>query len=669
MKLRPVSKTGIRKSVTALTLIGTQFLTTPAFTMPKPNASNSQLNGFQAAAIASDPLLKGVSIMGDHDPKSKVLYVSPSSKSASAGGFQLSATTACDVLENQWKITYNFPRGLSPEQILELAQKGPFSPYFDSQYGLVIRQQTMVENIAQRIGELEKIRQNHKDIIEEYERLKLLYDNAVAERDAITAQIDALNSGLNNLLNLLNIAQSPEELENLREAIKERREIMREQLPELTRMQVKKDNEVNTIRPQYAAARAKYVATVPNLETLENEVRSLTNIFNDLLETARKSHLLSTSLLENLENAGVGIASASYSVWGAEEAGVRRAISQFGSLYGINGYSVVRLPIFDVRTTIAQPINLTQSLAPGDWVNQGATGTITQGGVTLGSAGAPVSTTIVETSFDRPGDQAPITYLTTTLQNDGNGIYGTIVTRGAYCQASRNATESIPIMKYRQAGGGNWAIRSDTLKVPKYEARASTSNVLYQPVTISYKYLVKTDPTSVSCKLDFNRFQEYISKTGSTGFLLSRKKWSKSEFNQAVNAGVDCEVDINPNGSANLADEQKRIEELRQKFIQEMVAEFAIQFGDGVKVQTVEATAPTSEFFNEAGSATKALCGASIYCQVGSLLLKSADSLFGTKTGINADRVRFEGVFRRSYKEATYTTHYGTSQTELSVQL
>ena len=502
-----------RKSV-RLVAAALAALQAPALmAMPKSATHYPGMTEFQAYAIAHDARLKSVNIL--HDDTANTLYVSPSSKTAEFSGFQTTGTFACDVLENQWQLTFAFPDVSDTAGLTDVANQGAFSPYFDSLFGLPVHSESLIRSIADKIANIDNIKAAHPDIVKQNSSTKEAYTQAANNVSTSQASVDNLNGSLQSAVTLLGTATTVDAQKAAREALDVARAQFNSTMPGLLTALATQKQVAAKAGLAYAQAKGAYDAAFPNVADLQVEVKALTTIYNDLTMTASNAFTSSNELLQSIENTPVGVAQGSYEIWGDEESALRQAVSSnsnsFYSYFLGGNTSVARLAIFDVRSTSAVvPEKYQAAVVPPGMTNVSAASSraIGTGDVIGGDANA-VRT--VSTSF-RSGaaNNAPLVgFKATTLSDGGAGIVGAVITRGALCQASTPNQRILNVSAYN---------RPYKLTVPQYVGRQE--NVLYQTVAFNYKYQVRTDPTSVRCDLDADKLVSYVSSAGSDTFLL-----------------------------------------------------------------------------------------------------------------------------------------------------
>ncbi|MCX4028270.1 hypothetical protein H0A36_06240 [Endozoicomonas sp. SM1973] len=645
------------KFTVSLLAMAVSAATMQAVALPKPNTNTAKLDKFQSYAIKNEPLLKGVSILGDHDPRLKVLYVSPSSKKTQTGSFEINSTPGCNYLQGQYNITYNMPSG----DLQAAAKAGPFSPYFDSQFGNYVRQTTILDKMANKIAEIDRLKEKNKTIVAKYTKYKFEFDTAQADFDKADSELKALSSKITELISLLGLATDEEEIAALKEAIAEAKQNAKEKTPEAKAAYKEAYKRLIKVRPLYSQALGDYQAAIPNIEEIEQQISTLSRIFVTFNNSSIEAWDRSEEIRQKLETTPVGIAAASYSIWGQEETLLRAAVNRYSSInHFFHGYTVSRLPIFNIKGHAKRDMKINNN------VSGSTIGTSTLSHSTVGDTGnshaVSTNTDVPEHMFTKDG--ATVEPEAKTLKNNGAGNFRNVVTRGAYCTGSSTPQQNIVKAEYKTS---NYSFNPE-ITVPYYKSRSS--NVLAQTVAFDYDYFVKTDPINVSCRLDIEKFQSFIASKGSSGFLFWRKSWSETERKRIDKSGMKCDVDISPSGAnPDPLKERQRIEDIRQMMIKEIAAEFILTYAKSWKISQNSPVVPNGEGAKAAGTALMSLCGGNMYCQVGSIILKNGAELFGSNKGRTKNKDFLKGVISRHYKEQSFTINHGTAVVDVNVRL
>ena len=179
---------------------------------------------------------------------------------------------------------------------------------------------------------------------------------------------------------------------------------------------------------------------------------------------------------------------------------------------------------------------------------------------------------------------------------------------------------------------------------------------------------MRTDPTSVRCDLDADKLISHVSSSGSDTFLLWSTSWSSEELDKAASYGLSCKVK-NSGGDDGLNTDQ--LNNMKQKMTMELIADFALQLGDSVAINTMMATAPASggNAYAEMGEAAQSVCGINVYCQLGAIALKNLNKLVNFSSGGSNSTTHVTGHFYRDYSLENYTVLPGTAVTQVKVAL
>lgn len=634
----------------ALALTG--ILSNTAQSMPYYKTDDA-LKSMNASAIASDPVLSGSAIFSDHVARNQ-LYISPSSKKTQTGSYQITATPACEILSNQYAITYMVPRE-SAEEWNDIARKGPVSGYFDFSYGNYIRHQTIIMEMAQIIEKIETSKSQHASEVEEYETAQAEYTFALDTQSEAKTQLDSYSLRLRSLTDSVALISTPEGIVLLKDQIAAVQAEFNEQRPILAKAIAESNIKVNSARSRLASATGAYKAVIPDESKLMTRISVLNTLFETLQDSSKRVFTDNNLLLTTLETTGVGVASASFTIWGDEEARFRNVLSQTNP-----DYMVSRLPIYDVRLSPVQSNSNSSSILSSDPKLTSALNNRNSLALVNNST-APLSSGVADGLALFESSNKPVVPQISTLTGSGTGTYQTLVSRGAYCTGNsarhyRSVTPENPL-----AGDPSITL----MKVGIYQPRES--NLLAQSVALSYKYNVKNDPINISCEMDIKKFTSFTSSKKSSGFLFWRKNRSKEDRTLIQESGINCKNENNSFGQEGNERAQALLDEMQR----EVAAEYILQYAKSYEITTYkESEMPNPGAAAEKmGTAMQALCGPNVYCQVGSIILKNGNELFGSSSGASSGSDTITGTISRKYYEQSYTSLPGSAVIDLTVTL
>ncbi len=563
-------------------------------------------------------------------------------------------------------MTYMVPQPANEANWRKVAEEGVYSPYFDSRYGNYIRHGKTIEELRVLLAKVEDGRRKYPTQVKNYESSKIKLETAQSNYKLVEEQFEELPKKIDDLIKKLDNLDSSEAIAETKARIAELKAEFKEQKSGLKDRVRDAYGEMTKASFDFANAKGEYLAVLPDEVAQKARIDELQAAFESINKLAQNSYTLSSKTLMELESAGVGYATASYSIWGEEEARMRQVVQSNGSSYG-----VARLPIYNVKLKPlighadpnTSPLSgLASELAPG-----------TNNGLTIALNGSPAGTTELATGTApglpvfNDGTGQPIVPLTKTLEGSGAGTYRNLVTRGAFCTGdSKRSFYSVGAS--RDDGESN----SKKLAIPVYYYKNRTSNVLAQSVALEYDYNLKNDPTKVECTMDISKYRSYHSSKGTSGFLLWRKKWNHEERASAASSGVTCEVDSSEvgDGSTDTSPKSERLETIRQAIMAEVTAEFVLTYAKSYELITPgQAEVADTSGLKNFGGAMQALCGLNIKCQVGAIVLKSADDLFGSARGSASGSDHVSGTITRKYTERTYRNMKGEAVIDLTVSL
>lgn len=661
MRKKEISNHLMKRLTSASILCGFTMASTQSYAMPyyKQNEALKQVNG---SLLAADPLLSGASLFADHDPSNEIVYVSPSSKKLQTGVYQVNATPACNILANQYALTYYVPSEPATRW-REVAQSGPFSAYFDHNFGNYIRQARLLDELANKIGQIESMRARYPREVQAYTDAKQALSFAQERDNAIQAQIDSYSNRIDALSRLLGTA-SAEEVPAIRSEIETVRAEFEVEKPQLREEKRQTQRAVIAAEQAYSSALGAYEAVIPNETELVARIQNLTTVFQSIQTLSSSTVSIADMTLLKMETAGVGTASASYSIWGQEEAALKNLLNQSGS-----NFAAARLPIFNVVFKQAQqsdkPSSVDADVLPASEFTPSV-----DNSTSVSIEGATPDATVVTNAegtdlpvFDNNG--VPVVPKKDLLTSAGAGTFTRLVSRGAYCTGDSDRN----IVTEQPSGVIGGELTSFNFPLGVFKSR--NRNVLAQSVALEYDFNLKTDPISVTCQMDIDRFRKWTNKKGSSGFLFWRKGWSKEQREAVDESSLRCDVDISEQNDGTVASSTARVDAIKQGLMQDMASEFILTYAKSYEMlKSAEPAVPNvSAAAERFGVATAALCGPNVYCQVGSIVLKNGAELFGSNKGSSSGEDHLKGVIRRSYSERSYITKAGQATIDLTVTL
>jgi hypothetical protein len=651
-------KNKLHRSLILVSLIG--LLSPSALSLPKKNMNHSGLNAFQAYAVASDPVLKGAHILADDT--ASVFYVSPSSKKSQAGAFQQLAQPACEILEDQYDLTYMMPK-VRDKDYVDFAKTGPFSPFFDAKIGNYVRYSSILNGIWQKIADIEHIKKENTDVVIAYEKAEIEFNDAQDEFNRADAAYSELQKNVANLVNSLAETRDADEIARLKEFLAEAKAIKEQEGPERKERLRQARANINKLALVYSDAKARYNTKVPTLQKLHIDANTMKSIFETVNAVAISNFSANERALQVFESSTVGIASASYSIWANEEARLQNALSSYqerNHYFAI--HKAVRLPIHNVRLKKPMGNELLGRIA-GDF-----TGNMSSSVASHGLTSDALLISDSSSHSPRPvfaKNEHPVIPEIKNLSSDGAATYTNLITRGTYCTGKSKRDSRLVSAVINPEG-----LRLSTeFEIPIYKHRSK--NIMAQSVALEYDYFVRNDPIKVDCSLNISKFTSFLAESGESGFLFWRTSWSKTERTKIERSGITCVNNISPSGEhPDYGQQKKYVEEIQQAMMQEIAAEFVLTYAKSWQVSHNSPAIPgQGNAMHRVGSALSTLCGPNIYCQVGSIILKAADELFGYRAGTTENRDYLSSQIKRSYEENAWTVSNGQAVIELTVTL
>lgn len=628
------------------------MLASTANAMPYYN-KQTLTSKLDASLLAVDPILSSAEVFADH-LDSKTLYVSPASKKIQAGVFSLAATPACEILENQYALTYMVPP-VTQDKWIEYALKGPVSGYFDFSVGIFLRNTTLIEELRSKVVNIESIREAHPKEVAAYEAaLKEVEvkqdakDDAQREYDKYPQRIKDLTAAL------IAAASNSELLASYNREIEATREEFVAQAPRLVSEIDRSTQALSEAASRLVEAEGEYKAAVPDETEIMNRIEVLTKLYEILQKSAKQAFDDNNKVLMTLETSGIGTASANYSIWGDEATRLKEVASRSGA-----DFNVYRLPIYDIhiapvqRSEAASTISSSISKLNDTLNNSNSFALVNASSTAIGDG-----TTTNASSFEANGQQVETSI--STLNDAEPRTFQNLVTRGAYCTGSSKRNFVSATIPERNADN-----ERINLQVGKFKSRMNP--ILAQSVALSYAYNLKNDPVDISCELDILKFSSWTSTKKSSGFLFWRKKKTNEERKMIQENGITCKNSMSDFGEAN----KDHAEEIMDKMTQEIGAEYILQYAKSYEITRYkDAELPNPGASAEKlGTAMQALCGGNIYCEVGSIVMKTGADLFGATTGSSSGSETITGKISRRYSEHSYTSLPGSAVIDLTVQL
>jgi hypothetical protein len=599
-----------------------------------------------------DPELQGAKVLGDHE-KDNVFYIGPSTKKIQAGSFRfLDYAANCSALENVFKLTFTVPK-VDEEEFSRVARQGSYSPFFDSHFSNSIIYSDILRKLMDSIGSEEKLRQNRAELFSEYEAAKKEHELASASLLKTQAEIAETNTRVQNAANMLAMSRTIEERESAQKVYDQAVLDREAALPGLRDRFQKDLLEESRVRPRYVEAHGKVAPYLVNLQDIENRIRSLKNIYTDLDTISFNAFSRMESTLSKFRARPVGIATASYSLWGNEVARFSKILEESG----MNDIQVLPLPIHDVSLDSTEVVTETKTAdAQGEGIATEHRYRIVRTGEgerALADKKHPTENPVFK---DEKGQ--PIRPLVATYNQKGAASVAFFVSQGTYCMGQSKAKVK------------RFDPRDLNKKIVRFEAeefKLRDSNRLSHSVALNYNYFVKAEPTSVSCKLSISQVNEYIRNAGNSGFLFWRKSWDDTERKLMKDNGLSCEVKESP----NLVSEEEKIRwrnETITRMSQEIMAEYTLQFAQKWDVIEKQPVKIPEGSYASIGSLSL-LCGVNTYCQIANIVWKTGEVLFGGQAGSTSNKDVLGGTISRSYSESSYRSVPGSSSIELFVDV
>ncbi len=623
-----------------------------AFALPDFKATSQTLKNISHEA-AANPALSGTTILKDSD--SDVIYVSPATRKVQAGVFSPTADVDnCEPLQSLYAMTYLVPSA-PVEQWPDIAKKGPFSPFFDMNFGNEVRYAALADRLVAATQAEVLFQQSHAVEYSEYIRTKDLFDAKKSVVDTLQSKFDGLDARIDRAMKLLEVASTAEEMTSAREALRIAKQERAERFPEFKVTYRKALDELEGARGPFAAADGTWAPYKDKSLDLTKARQNIEDTLAFVNAMSTNAFMASQANLTREENRLVGIAAVTFSLFEKEVDAVR-------SLPSARNMMVNPLSVYDVSLGGSIEKNSVKSTAVlGANSPNGAPTTFDFTTVDYGrAAGASETRTTGFPTFANLSGQ-PF-FKTIQAPVSGPQTIRSPVSRGAYCTGTRKR-QSDP---HTVSGNGG------ATKFNGFRYVARTSPLFADSVGLRYKYAVKAEPVNVNCTLKFNLNSDFTRNAGKVTGLFYSRQWDDTTRNAVANNGITCDVaNLVPPGPDS--DSRKAlIDELTQKYSQEVAAEFILTYGKSWAVATVDsAPIPYSErekALSKMGTAMLALCGPNLYCQISGLVLKTLDEIFGTTSGNTTRHDEFKVAITRDYRWNGWTEVGGQAAIDLEVK-
>ncbi len=603
-------------------------------------------------AIYETGELNGSVVLGDHE-KDKLFYVGPSQKKIETGNFRyLDYAKNCGTLEKMFRMAYAVP-DVAEDQFAEVSKRGSYSPFFDSHFGNSIVYQDILRKLIVAIGNEETLKAEHAELFTAYESAKKEFELASQAVIQAKSAVNELNENVKNAASLLALATTPDEKTSAEKALEDARLQRDTHLPEYKQRWSDALKEEVRVRPKYVEAHGRVAPYLINLNDVLSRKDSLSKIYEDINTVSYNAYVRLESTLAKFKSRAVGLATASYSVWSDEVATLSKKLSDIG----IKDAMVVPLPLLNIRleTGLSESLTKTANGLGEDIVEEFNVVSKRPGDGTIEIADSkePTDKPVFK---DEKGN--PVRTLVSTAENNSAGVYAFPISQAAYCMG-----QSEPKLKAYNPKN----LLDGAVMIISREYREREDSKFSQAIALNYDYYVKAEPINVSCELKLAQVNSYLRNTGSSGFLFWRKSWDDTERKLIKDSGISCHVEDSP----NMLDEEQKVKWKNQviaSMSQEIMAEYTVQFAQKWDILEKQPIKVPEASYSGMGNMSL-LCGANYYCQIGNIVWKSADALFGRQAGSTSTRDILEGKIYRKYSESGYRLAPGSSKVELVVEV
>lgn len=656
----------IKRPLTFMVLASFSATSVQVYAMPTYNGSgrNTALSTSQTQAIQRDPTLAGTALLQDHlDPN--ILYVSPSSKKTQSGVYSpVNGAVNCPVFENQFALTYRLP---AASEFETKAAQGAYSPYFDLQYGNYYRFGNLITTLGLKIASAELLKEKP-----EYAAYKVADDRLKAKDDQIEevkGRLSQLDQAVNTAATLLSVA-TPDQVAGAKEVLQLAVADRASKTPALVSQKAALEAERIPLQDAYFTAKQAWLPYDADLVRLADGITQAETAMAVVDKVANEVFGRNEKTLQAFETKIVGLASASYSIWGTEASAMQAALAQVPWFLG-KTFGVRQLPIFNV--SLSSKIASNAHLAGSNDVSSSpqVDTVLTPKNISFKTFGNKVGDLLSGTALEsdiwvfKSKTGKPLRPIKTT-PSASSGTFSSDINQGVYCMGSSNRGPAVRSSAFMPIGGIRKAYFIDS-----YQYRPRPNRVMAQSVALNYNYHVKSDPLRASCRLDVTKSMDYVRNSGEWNFLFWGEKWDDTRRTSDSFNGITCATDENPTDSSpNSGDNQGRLDALRTKAVNEITTEFLMTYAKSWRTEVVDAPQnipDRSKFFSSIGTGLEAICGPNVYCKVTSVVLKSFDEIAGSRSGSTSHQEEFKGVITRNYNEQSFRTIPGDAVIDVVV--
>ena len=579
-----------------------------------------------------------------------------------AGRAAITGVANCAMLRDTMDFTYLVPEG----DLIKGAESSQVSPYFNLHFALPIRKSKMLDNAAISIAAIGKIKEEHFEEENAFEAAKSAYEDSVDMLGKLQTSFDRLDKKLDDARDRIRTAANEPERAVARETYELLQKEVAAEKPLLRTSIFAAEDEVARLRDVFRIARSKWSIYDGRITSYEKIASSSLVLYKLEEGVAKDAYDLSFKTLTAHEAKSVGYASVGFTLWDKEVEEMNKVLADrptWGSRYGNPGWTVAKaIPIFDVK--MAQPNSIAETI-----IVDGANSGVAANGparleVKLGEGVAPKMSSSLDASPElfKSESGKSIKFPVAKYSNDSAGSFYANITQGGYCMGT-NKLESLQDKIPTPNGNTD-------LIVYRYRERPANA-VAVQAAALNYSYYVKADPVSVHCTLNAKRFMTFTRNSGTRTSWFKKTRWDDTTRNELRENGVSCETTDTPTW-IDPSVQAEYLDAIKTQYTQDLMAEQILTLASSWQISAMPPSGPASEksrFFSQTGAAMQALCGGNSYCQIGGIVWKDLNQIFGSSAGESSTRDEFEANIKRDFTLNTWRPGIGGAVIDLSVQI
>ncbi|WDE11886.1 hypothetical protein [Thalassomonas haliotis] len=415
----------------------------------------------------------------------------------------------------------------------------------------------------------------------------------------------------------------------------------------------------DAIAQSYYAAKGQYEAFQLELDLIMDDVSFHTLIINAQMSVSSGAWEIEKDVLAEESGKVVGRASAGYNLFDNETTALANTLAAAG----MSQYTVKQLDVFNVSMNAGVTVdNITTSTDNGS--------TIFNKNVWSFPADTLMSNDILSDwsmPFEREDRAERIHFDTMDKNSFASGGFDFYVTKGARCGEYEQVVEETFTANTSGGVETSWKV------VNRFVEPAPDQVVFAQAVGLSYNYYAYPGKLKGECTIEVDRMSSYWRNAGKkSSWSWFRKKntsWDDTRTSAKNDMGMECTLDLVPE-SPDPAEAREMAEDFERAMYNDMWQMFVTLYAEEYTVEQVEPETPELEqstVGTTLGTGLMKICP-NIYCQIGGIVLKTLDSLGGSKAQGTTSSVNHEyGTIKKVYDKNSWTVKQGSSLVNVKV--